>query len=67
VVAAEGAKSARVTFEVTATDDEGVDIPVSCLPASGSRFPLGETFVFCEATDSDGNANSAEFAVTVER
>jgi hypothetical protein len=65
VLAAEGAKSAPVTFEVTATDDDGVDIPVSCQPGSGSRFPLGVTTVQCAATDASGNTNTASFTVTV--
>ena len=67
VRAAKGAKSARVTFEVTATDDEGGDTPVSCDPPSGSRFPLGKTPVRCWATDASGNTGFARFAVTVTR
>jgi hypothetical protein len=67
VLAAKGAKSARVTFEVTATDDKGGDVPVSCWPRPGSRFPLGETMVHCGATDSRGNTDTAEFMVTVKR
>ncbi len=67
VRAAKGAKSARVTFDVTATDDGGGDIPVSCHPRSGSRFPLGKTTVLCAATDSSGNTATAGFTVTVKR
>jgi hypothetical protein len=67
VHAAEGAKSARVTFEVAATDDDGRDIPVSCFPRSGSSFPLGETIVQCAATDSSGYTATADFTVTVEQ
>ena len=67
VRAARGAKSARVTFNVTATDDEGGDLPVSCWPRSGSRFPLGKTIVLCVATDASGNTATAEFTVTVKR
>jgi hypothetical protein len=72
---AKGAKSARVTFEVTATDDERADVSVSCWPRSGSRFPLGKTIVLCVATDSSGNwitdfsgnTATATFTVTVKR
>ena len=64
---AKGAKSARVTFEVTATDDGGGDVPVSCWPRSGSRFPLGKTIVLCAATDASGNTATATFTVTVKR
>jgi hypothetical protein len=75
VRAVKGANSARVTFEVTATDDEGADVPVSCWPRSGSRFPLGKTIVLCAATDSSGNwatdwsgnTATAAFTVTVKR
>lgn len=66
VHAAESAKSARVTFEVTATDDEGRDIDVSCQPPSGSRFPVGETIVRCWAIDSSGNTAYEPFTVTIE-
>jgi hypothetical protein len=67
VRAAKGATGARVTFEVTATAGDGGDIPVSCLPRSGSRFPLGETIVQCEASDAGGSTATAEFTVTVNR
>jgi hypothetical protein len=67
VRAAKGARSARVTFEVTAFDDTDGAIPVSCHPRSGSRFPLGKTTVSCTATDSNGNTATAEFTVKVKR
>jgi hypothetical protein len=56
VRAAKGAKGARVTFEVTATAHDGGDLPVSCQPRSGSRFPLAM-----------GSTATAEFTVTVKR
>ena len=65
VRAAKGAKSARVTFDVTAAARDGSDVPVSCLPRSGSRFLLGETIVSCEASDAWGSTNTADFTVTV--
>ena len=64
--AEEGAKSARVTFKVTATDDVDGAVPVSCQPRSGSRFKLGRTTVRCEATDSTANTATAAFTVTVK-
>jgi HYR domain len=67
VLAAKGARSARVTFEVTAVDDSGGAVPVSCWPRSGSRFPLGKTMVSCAATDASGNTATAEFTLTVTR
>ena len=61
-----GAKSARVTFKVTATDDIDGAVPVSCQPKSGSRFKVGRTKVSCSATDSSGNTAQASFVVTVK-
>ena len=65
VRAPKGAKAARVTFKVTATDDVDGAVPVLCQPWSGSRFKLGRTTVGCEATDSSGNTGTAGFVVTV--
>jgi len=61
------AKSARVTFKVTATDDVDGAVPVACQPRSGSRFKVGKTTVRCEATDSSANMVKAAFIVTVRR
>ena len=65
-VAKKGAKNARVTFKVTATDDVDGTLPVSCQPRSGSQFKVGRTTVRCEATDTSGNGAKAAFAVTVK-
>jgi Tol biopolymer transport system component len=46
-------------------DDVGGDINISCSPASGSEFPIGDTEVQCRATDEAGNVGSAPFTVTV--
>lgn len=59
------AKRVRVTYRVTATDDVDGPIPVSCRPASGSRFKVGRTTVTCSATDKTGNTATARFTVTV--
>lgn len=67
VRARNGAKSARVTFEVTATDGVDGAVPVSCRPSSGSRFEMGRTTVRCEATDSSGNTARTAFRITVKR
>ena len=61
------AKTARVTFKVTATDDVDGSVPVSCQPKSGSRFKVGRTRVRCEATDTSANTAEAAFTVTVQR
>jgi hypothetical protein len=65
VRAKKGAKSARVTFRVTAQDGTDGVVSAACNPRSGSRFQLGRTRVACEATDSSGNAATAVFRVTV--
>ena len=62
-----GARSARVSFKVTATDDVDGGVPVLCQPQSGSRFEAGRTSVLCEATDSSGNTGTAAFTVNVKR
>ena len=54
-----------VTFSPTATDNcPGVQ--VSCTPASGSEFPVGETEVICTAADGAGGQTQASFDVEVE-
>jgi hypothetical protein len=43
---------------------DGTD-PISCSPASGSTFPMGNTTVNCTAVDNAGNRGNASFNVTV--
>ncbi|RNJ73449.1 MAG: HYR domain-containing protein [Thaumarchaeota archaeon S13] len=54
-----------VNYVATARDSAGNPVPVSCEPASGSLFPIGETPVFCMAADSAGNTTWGDFVVTV--
>ncbi|MGQ0535196.1 MAG: HYR domain-containing protein [Methanobacteriota archaeon] len=49
----------------TATDVVDGLLPVTCSPASGAAFPLGETTVTCSAADRSGNAVSGSFLVIV--
>jgi hypothetical protein len=65
VRAPRGAKSVRVRFTVTASDDADGPLPVTCRPRSGSRFKLGNTRVTCSATDKSGNTSAAKFIVTI--
>ena len=67
VKAKKGAKSARVTFQVTAQDDKDGALSATCLPRSGSRFRIGRTVVNCTATDTSANTTNASFRVTVRR
>ncbi|MFI9585450.1 HYR domain-containing protein [Streptomyces sp. NPDC052236] len=44
-----------VEYPASAVDAVDGEVPVTCEPPSGSRFPLGETTVTCTATDKQGN------------
>jgi hypothetical protein len=57
----------RVTYNLTARDDVDGSVPVTCQPASGSRFKIGRTVVTCSATDMSANTATASFRVTVRR
>jgi hypothetical protein len=58
---------AVVTFGPTATDDDSQNPnpDVTCVPPSGSTFPVGVTTVTCQATDGSGNTGTSTFTVTV--
>src|SRR5262249_25460344 len=43
----------------------GGPVAVTCVPASGSIFPVGDTQVNCTATDLFGKSSSCSFTVTV--
>ena len=65
-VEATGPSGAVVTFTPpTASDDDPPSPVVTCAPASGSLFPIGDTTVTCSATDAAGNPGSSTFTVTV--
>ena len=49
----------------TALDIVDLVVPVTCSPASGSVFPVGNTIVTCSASDTRGNTSSDTFTVTV--
>ena len=65
VRAPKGAKRLRVTYSVAASDATDGKVPVTCVPRSGGRFPIGRTVVKCSATGSSANTASASFTVTV--
>ena len=56
---------AAVTYLATATSPADGTVPVSCLPASGTVFPLGTTTVSCGATNRAGELTTGTFLVTV--
>jgi HYR domain len=62
---ATGPAGAEVRYTVSATDNVDPAPQLSCLPASGSAFPIGTTTVSCTATDDSGNSASGSFTVTV--
>ena len=64
--AATSASGAVVTYSATATDLVDGTVSVSCMPASGSTFPIGTTTVTCTATDTHTNQSHASFTVTVQ-
>ncbi len=65
-VAATSAAGAVVTFSSpTASDLVDGARTVTCVPASGSTFPLGTTTVTCTASDTRGHSSTATFTVTV--
>jgi hypothetical protein len=62
---ATGSSGATATFTSSATDIVDGSITPTCVPASGSLFPLGSNTVTCSATDVHGNTGSASFLVNV--
>jgi len=62
---ATGPDGASVSFTATASDLVDGSTSVTCDPASGSTFALGDTTVTCSSTDAHGNPGSATFTVTV--
>ena len=56
---------ARVYYNVTAWDIIDPAPNLTCVPPSGSWFPVGTHPVVCTATDASGNTSQKEFSVTV--
>lgn len=52
--AATSTSGANVTFSVSAINDDGSSVPVTCDHNSGDLFPLGATNVHCSATNTFG-------------
>ncbi|MCC6742758.1 MAG: HYR domain-containing protein, partial [Acidobacteria bacterium] len=63
--ATSGQCSASVSYTVPVASDNCPGATVTCVPASGSTFPVGTTTVTCTATDASSNSNSCSFTVTV--
>ncbi len=56
---------APVSYSASANDACAGGVAITCVPASGSTFPLGATAVNCSANDASGNTNTGTFTVTV--
>ncbi|MEV5971697.1 VWA domain-containing protein [Streptomyces sp. NPDC051921] len=48
----------RIAYTATAEDAKDGPLTPSCIPASGSVFPVGTTTVTCTATDGGGNTGT---------
>ncbi|MEO7398434.1 MAG: HYR domain-containing protein, partial [Ilumatobacteraceae bacterium] len=64
-VDADGPTGSQLDFTASASDLVSGTLPTTCIPASGSPFPLGATTVTCSATDDAGLDGSASFVATV--
>jgi hypothetical protein len=56
---------AVVAFVATATGYGGAAVPVTCVPSSGSTFPIGTTTVDCSATGNGEVTGEGSFDVHV--
>ena len=66
-VEATGPDGAVFTWDPLTAEDvvDGTITDVTCVPRSGSTFPLGATGVTCSATDRAGNRGQSTFMVNV--
>ncbi|MEV1067061.1 HYR domain-containing protein [Streptomyces sp. NPDC050263] len=62
---ATGPDGAAVEYPASAQDTVDGPVPVTCVPRSGSVFPIGPTTVTCTATDSRKNTGTDTAVVTV--
>ncbi|HUU45787.1 MAG TPA: HYR domain-containing protein [Acidobacteriota bacterium] len=60
-----GVCGAIVSWDPATSIDNCSDVSASCVPPSGSFFPIGTTTVTCTAVDSAGNSGGCTFDVTV--
>lgn len=56
---------AVVSYDADAVDNVDGPLTPTCVPPSGSTFPLGATSVACEATDAAGNTGTGTGTITV--
>ena len=56
-----------ISFPTPEARDGQTPVNVSCAPASGSMFPVGDTTVSCTATDGLNRQAACQFRITVTR
>jgi endo-1,4-beta-xylanase len=59
------ATSLVVAYASPTATDNCPNVSTTCVPPSGSLFPLGTTTVTCTATDTSNNTRNCTFTVTV--
>jgi hypothetical protein len=64
---ATSSQGAIVTYIVNASDPDNppYQLTITCIPPSGSFFPIDTTVVHCTASDPAGNSTNGSFQVTV--
>jgi hypothetical protein len=55
----------NVKWQMSAVDNVDGPVPISCDPAPGSHFDVGDTTVLCSASDSAGNTTRRKLLVRV--
>lgn len=65
VVGASSPAGAVVMFNISATNQCQPNVPVTCIPPSGSTFGFGTNRVICQAVDAFGVRVTNDFTVTV--
>lgn len=60
-----GAATCKVVNYSASASDNCPGVNLSCVPPSGTCFPVGTTTVTCTATDASSNTRSCSFTVTI--
>lgn len=62
---ASGGQPTPVNYDVPVAQNGQAPVTVTCAPASGSAFPIGDTTVTCTATDALARTAACSFVVSV--
>jgi HYR domain len=63
---ATSANGAVVNFDVTAQNQDGTAVDVSCSPAFGRSFPMGQTTVSCSASNEFGTSTAEIYVIVAD-